>query len=58
MGGGEGQWWYQHQNFLGKRGQDQFLGGKNCHLDAEIVKFGLILTHLKLFWGKKILEVG
>ena len=22
------------------------------HFYAEIVKFGLILTHLKLFWGK------
>ena len=25
---------------------------KNLPFSAEIVKFGLILTHLKLFWGK------
>ena len=23
-----------------------------CHFYAEIVKFGLILTHLSLFWDK------
>ena len=25
---------------------------KMCHFNAEPVKFGLILTHLKLFWGQ------
>ena len=25
---------------------------KICHCYAEIVKFELILTHLKLFWGQ------
>ena len=35
---------------------------KFCHFYADIVKFGIILTHLKLFWGnwgnKKILGGG
>ena len=49
-----------------------FIGGKNvktcakrakiCHFYAEIVKFWLILTHLKLFLektgGQKILGLG
>ena len=43
-----------------KRGQDQIWGKskkcmgsvQNLPLIAKTVKFGLILTHLKLFWGK------
>ena len=55
------QWRRQHQN-IGGGGPRTFLGGKNVknmqnctkifHFHTEIVKFGLILTHLKLFWGK------
>ena len=39
--------------FLGG-GKKNFKGRENvqiCHSYSEIVKFGLILTHLKLFWG-------
>ena len=46
----------------GGKGQEKFYGqkckkirskrAKTFHLYAEIVKFGLILTHFKLFWGK------
>ena len=52
----------------GKGRQKIFLGGKNvkkkkkkkkhvkytkiCHFSVKIVKFGLIVTNLKLFWGK------
>ena len=49
----------------GQRGQENFLEGKKVlkmHANAkalknlpfyvEIVKFGLILTHLKLYWGE------
>ena len=58
------QWQSQHQNFGGQvgggarkniRGKSKkcmWSAQKNCHIYAEIAKFGLILTHLKLFWSK------
>ena len=59
------QWRRQHQNFEGRqRMAKTHFGGKNVnkkllakhaktnHCYAEIVKFGLVLTHLKSFWGK------
>ena len=55
------QWRCQHQNLGGaKGGRTIFQGGRNAHeacknlpFCAEIVKFGLILTPLKLFGGAR-----
>ena len=57
----------QHQNFLGKK--ENNLGDNiakmhvkqtNCHFYVEIVKFWLILTHLKqfFFWGGEEMTEG
>ena len=53
LGGGrtkEGQ-----ENFRGQKckKENAHKAHKNCNFYAEIVKFGLILTHLKLFWGQE-----
>ena len=36
----------------GKGDRKIFRGAEICHFNAEIVKIGLMLTHLKLFWGQ------